>query len=197
MALSRKKMKAWLRISRNRPASHPDRGLHFLRRSASNGDKHGGRGGEHGRRPGLDQGGSIRRCRGCSSRWREGTQPISVWPPPSSAPGPQEHHAPAPTFALSGLGQDANKFLRNLVRRLEHEEPGFSRQHPGGAGGESSRLPHGRSLACTSRTRSAVRQVTRNVKRHADGAQMVLEAQKTSSPQGLASCPSSEALQNT
>ena len=93
---------------------------------------------------------------------------------------------------------DANKaerLLRNLVRRLEHEEPGVSGSILEGLEEILTvirlGLPHElrRSLACTNIVENAlgtVRQVTRNVKRwrHAEMALRwtaagLLEAQKT------------------
>ena len=97
-----------------------------------------------------------------------------------------------------------NGCLRNLVRRLEHEEPGVSGSILEGLEEILTvirlGLPHElrRSLACTNIVENAlgtVRQVTRNVKRwrHAEMALRwtaagLLEAQKNlPSPQGLSS----------
>ena len=112
---------------------------------------------------------------------------------------PQHLHASVKKALRQAWDQDdankAERLLRNLVRRLEHEEPGVSGSilegldeiltviRPG--------LPHElrRSLACTNIVENAlgtVRQVTRNVKRwrHAEMALRwtaagLLEAQKT------------------
>ena len=98
----------------------------------------------------------------------------------------------------------AERLLRNLARRLEHEEPGVSGSILEGLDEILTvirlGLPHElrRSLACTNIVENAlgtVRQVTRNVKRwrHAEMALRwtaagLLEAQKTlPSPQGLSS----------
>ena len=106
----------------------------------------------------------------------------------------------------------AERLLRNLARRLEHEEPGVSGSILEGLDEILTvirlGLPHElrRSLACTNIVENAlgtVRQVsaTSNRWRNAEMALRwtaagLLEAQKTFlSPQGLSrSCPSSEML---
>ena len=161
----------------------------------------------------IDKGGSIRHCRGCSSSMarrhsaKRSATP-SVWPPPSSAARstraviierlPLHLHASVKKALRQAWDQDdadkAERLLRNLARRLEHEEPGVS----GSIEGLEEiltvirlGLPHElrRSLACTNIIENAlgtVRQVTRNVKRwrHAEMALRwtaagLLEAQKT------------------
>ena len=110
---------------------------------------------------------------------------------------------------------DANKaerLLRNLVRRLEHEEPGVSGSILEGLEEILTvirlGLPHElrRSLACTNIVENAlgtVRQVTRNVKRwrHAEMAcsdgppPACWRPRKPSvASRPIASCPSSEML---
>ena len=100
----------------------------------------------------------------------------------------------------------AERLLRNLARRLEHEEPGVSGSILEGLDEILTvirlGLPHElrRSLACTNIVENAlgtVRQVTRNVKRwrHAEMALRwtaagLLEAQKIAS-RPIVSCPSS------
>ena len=93
VALSRKKMKAWLAsdLSELDPASHPDRRSACRRPCPDGGDRRRwqrrqacpgrGRGGdgEHGRRPGLDrqsprQGARSDAAAAVHRRWREGTQ---------------------------------------------------------------------------------------------------------------------------
>ena len=116
---------------------------------------------------------------------------------------PGDCTVPTPEAVKKALRQawdqdDANKaerLLRNLVRRLEHEEPGVSGSILEGLDEILTvirrGLPHElrRSLACTNIVENApgtVRQVTRNVKRwrHAEMALRwtaagLLEAQKT------------------
>ena len=112
---------------------------------------------------------------------------------------PQHLHASVKKALRQAWDQDdankAERLLRNLVRRLEHEEPGVSGSILEGLDEILTvirlGLPHElrRSLACTNIVESApgtVRQVTRNVKRwrHAEMALRwtaagLLEAQKT------------------
>ena len=109
---------------------------------------------------------------------------------------PQHLHASVKKALRQAWDQDANKaerLLRNLVRRLEHEEPGVSGSILEGLEEILTvirlGLPHElrRSLAWTNIVENAlgtVRQVTRNVKRwrHAEMAWTaagLLEAQKT------------------
>ena len=58
---------------------------------------------------------------------------------------PQHLHASVKKALRQAWDQDdankAERLLRNLVRRLEHEEPGRLGQHPGGAGGDPHRHP--------------------------------------------------------
>ena len=60
---------------------------------------------------------------------------------------PQHLHASVKKALRQAWDQDdankAERLLRNLARRLEHEEPGVSvnQQHPGGAGGDPHRHP--------------------------------------------------------
>ena len=128
---------------------------------------------------------------------------------------PQHLHASVKKALRQAWDQDdANKaepLLRNLVRRLEHEEPGVSGSILEGLDEILTvirlGLPHElrRSLACTNIVENAlgtVRQVTRNVKRwrHAEmalrwTAASLLEARKPSvASRPIASCPSSEML---
>ena len=112
---------------------------------------------------------------------------------------PQHLHASVKKALRQAWDQDdankAERLLRNLVRRLEHEEPGVSGSILEGLDEILTvirlGLPHElrRSLACTNIVENAlgtVRQVTRNVKRwrHAEMALRwtaagLLEAQKT------------------
>ena len=112
---------------------------------------------------------------------------------------PQHLHASVKKALRQAWDQDdankAERLLRNLVRRLEHEEPGVSGSILEGLEEILTvirlGLPHElrRSLACTNIVENAlgtVRQVTRNVKRwrHAEMALRwtaagLLEAQKT------------------
>ena len=130
----------------------------------------------------------------------------SVWPPslPStravtSSSLPQHLHASVKKALRQAWDQDdankAERLLRNLAQRLEHEEPGVSGSILEGLEEILTvirlGLPHElrRSLACTNIVENAlgtVRQVTRNVKRwrHAEMALRwtaagLLEAQKT------------------
>ena len=117
----------------------------------------------------------------------------------SSSRLPQHLHASVKKALRQAWDQDdankAERLLRNLVRRLEHEEPGVSGSILEGLDEILTvirlGLPHElrRSLACTNIVENAlgtVRQVTRNVKRwrHAEMALRwtaagLLEAQKT------------------
>ena len=113
---------------------------------------------------------------------------------------PQHLHASVKKALRQAWDQDdankAERLLRNLVRRLEHEEPGVSGSILEGLDEILTvirlGLPHElrRSLACTNIVENAlgtVRQVTRNVKRwrHAEMPRSdgppprLLEAQKT------------------
>ena len=109
---------------------------------------------------------------------------------------PREHRQKLhSTNPIERLHAKAERLLRNLVRRLEHEEPGVSGSILEGLEEILTvirlGLPHElrRSLACTNIVENAlgtVRQVTRNVKRwrHAEMALRwtaagLLEAQKT------------------
>ena len=153
-------------------------------------------------------------CPGCSSSMArrhsaKRSETPSVWPPPSSAQVhkgrniierlPQHLHASVKKALRQAWDQDdankAERLLRNLARRLEHEEPGVSGSILEGLEEILTvirlGLPHElrRSLACTNIVENAlgtVRQVTRNVKRwrHAEMALRwtaagLLEAQKT------------------
>ena len=122
---------------------------------------------------------------------------------------PQHLHASVKKALRQAWDQDdankAERLLRNLARRLEHEEPGGLGQHPGGAGGDPHRHPPrpaartsgARSPAPTSsRTRSArCAQVTRKrqtLETRRDGAQMDRRRpaggpENLPSPQGLSS----------
>ena len=155
------------------------------------------------------------RCPGCSSsmarrRSAKRSATPSVWPPPSSAARstravtsssacPCILHASVKKALRQAWDQDdadkAERLLRNLARRLEHEEPGVSGSILEGLDEILTvirlGLPHElrRSLACTNIVENAlgtVRQVTRNVKRwrHAEMALRwtaagLLEARKT------------------
>ena len=119
---------------------------------------------------------------------------------------PQHLHASVKKALRQAWDQDdankAERLLRNLVRRLEHEEPGVSGSILEGLEEILTvirlGLPHElrRSLACTNIVENAlgtVRQVTRNVKRwetRRDGAQMDRRRpaggpENLPSPQGL------------
>ena len=142
-----------------------------------------------------------------------------MWPPPSSAARsnkgrniierlPQHLHASVKKALRQAWDQDdankAERLLRNLARRLEHEEPGVSGSILEGLDEILTiirlGLPHElrRSLACTNIIENAlgtVRQVTRNVKRWRN-AEMALRwdrrrlaggPEDLPSPQGLSS----------
>ena len=180
VALSRKKMKAWLasdlseldllviQIDGLHVGDHvlmAAIGRRWQRRQACPGRGRGGDG-EHGRRPGLDrqsprQGARSDAAAAVHRRWREGTQQKrsetpSVWPPPSSAARfhkgrniierlPQHLHASVKKALRQAWDQDdankAEQLLRNLARRLEHEEPGVSGSILEGLGGDPRRHP--------------------------------------------------------
>ncbi len=128
---------------------------------------------------------------------------------------PQHLHASVKKALRQAWDQDdankAERLLRNLVRRLEHEEPGVSGSILEGLEEILTvirlGLPHElrRSLACTNIVENAlgtVRQVTRNVKRwrHAEmalrwTAPACWRPRKPSvASRPIASCPSSEML---
>ena len=133
--------------------------------------------GEHGRRPGLDRrisspGGSIRRCRGCSSSWREGTQQSdptpSVWPPAiqrcqltSSSACPCIWSCERQEGAPSGLGPGRRKRRAALAqparsmrnRAVSGQTEGLEEILDADHGEGASALPH--ENATSSRTRSA------------------------------------------
>ena len=119
---------------------------------------------------------------------------------------PQHLHASVKKALRQAWDQDdankAERLLRNLVRRLEHEEPGVSGSILEGLEEILTvirlGLPHElrRSLACTNIVENAlgtVRQVTRNVKRWRH-AEMALDGPppacwRLPSPQGMAAHP--------
>ena len=130
---------------------------------------------------------------------------------------PQHLHASVKKALRQAWDQDdankAERLLRNLARRLEHEEPGVSGSILEGLEEILTvirlGLPHElrRSLACTNIVENAlgtVRQVTRNVKRwrHAEMALRCecrrpaeIGARKHSvASRPIAGCPSSEML---
>ena len=234
VALSRKKMKAWLASGSlgTRPASHPDRRSACRRPCVlmaaigvdGNGDKHvlavveGATENTVVVQALIDNllaRGSIRRCRGLfivdgakalSKAIRNTFGVASAIQRCQVHKGrniierlPQHLHASVKKALRQAWDQDdankAERLLRNLVRRLEHEEPGVSGSILEGLDEILTvirlGLPHElrRSLACTNIVENAlgtVRQVTRNVKRwrHAEMALRwtaagLLEAQKT------------------
>ena len=233
VALSRKKMKAWLAsdLSELDLLVIQIDGLHvgdpclgggdrrrWQRRQACPGRGRGGDG-EHGRRPGLArqsprQGARSDAAPAVHRRWREGAQQsdpqhLRCGRRHPALPGPQGRniierlplhlHASVKKALRQAWDQDdadkAERLLRNLARRLEHEEPGVSGSILEGLDEILTvirlGLPHElrRSLACTNIIENAlgtVRQVTRNVKRWRNAemalrwtAAGLLEAQKT------------------